>query len=90
MFLVTLVSDVIQLLTLLIVVRALLTWIPSVDYGHPLIRLIIRVTDPILEPVRRLLPPLGGFDLSPIVAILLLQLVGELLVRLLLAAVPGV
>ncbi len=89
MFLVTLVSDVIQLLTLLIVVRALLTWIPSVDYGHPLIRLIIRVTDPILEPVRRALPPLGGFDLSPIVAIVLLQLVGELLVRLLLAAAPG-
>ncbi len=89
MFLVTLVSDVIQLLTLLIVVRALLTWIPSVDYGHPLIRLIIRVTDPILEPVRRVLPPLGGFDLSPIVAIVLLQLVGELLVRLLLAAAPG-
>jgi len=90
MFLVTLVSDAVQLLTLLILVRALLSWIPSVDYGHPLIRMIMRVTDPILEPVRRLLPPLGGVDLSPIVAILLVQLAGQLLVRLLLSALAGV
>ncbi len=90
MFLVTLVSDAIQLLTLLILVRALLSWIPSVDYGHPLIHMIMRVTDPILDPVRRLLPRLGGIDLSPIVAILLVQLVGQLLVRLLLSVLAGV
>ncbi len=90
MFLVTLVSDAVQLLTLLIVVRAILSWVPSVDYGHPVIRLIMRVTDPILEPVRRLLPPLGGFDLSPLVALLLLQLVGKLLIQVLLSVAVGV
>ncbi len=89
MFLVTLVSYAIQILTLLIVVRAVLSWIPAVDYGHPLIRMIMRVTDPILEPVRRLMPPVGGVDLSPIVAILLLQLVGQLIVRLLLSVSAG-
>lgn len=83
MDLISLVDRVIGLLTILIVVRALLTWVPSVDYGHPLIRFIIRITDPILLPARRLLPPMGGLDLSPVIAILFLQLVGLLLHRIL-------
>ncbi|HKV46041.1 MAG TPA: YggT family protein [bacterium] len=75
----------VQLLTILVFVRALLSWIPSVDYRHPLISLITRVTDPILQPVRRLLPPVGGFDLSPLIAILLLNLAGQLLHQLLIS-----
>lgn len=90
MFLVvTVVSDALQLLTLLIIVRAVLSWIPSVDYGHPLIGIIMRVTDPVLLPVRRVLPPLGGLDLSPLIAILLLQIAGQLLIRMLLTIAAG-
>lgn len=85
MFLADLVFDAVQLLTLLIVVRAIFSWIPSVDYGHPAIRIIMRVTDPILEPIRRIMPPVGGFDLSPVIAIVLLQLVRVLLIRVLLS-----
>jgi YggT family protein len=81
--LVDLVDRAIQLLTILVFVRVLLSWIPSLDYGHPVISFIVRVTDPILQPVRRLLPPIGGLDLSPIVAIFLLQLVGQLLHQIL-------
>src|SRR3989442_15706767 len=62
------IDRIVSLLTYLIILRALLSWIPSVDYRHPLMSLLIRVTDPILVPVRRLLPPAGGFDLSPLVA----------------------
>ncbi len=89
MLLITLVSDAVQLLTLLIVVRAILSWIPTTDYGHPIIRVVMRTTDPVLEPVRRILPPLGGLDLSPIVAILLLQLVGQLVTRILFSVLAG-
>ena len=89
MLLITLVSDAIQLLTLLIIVRAVLSWIPTADYGHPAIRFVMRVTDPVLEPVRRVLPPLGGLDLSPIVAILLLQFAGQLLIRVLISLLAG-
>lgn len=81
--LVILVDRAIQLLTILVVIRVLLSWIPSVDYGHPLIRLIVRITDPILQPIRRLMPPIGGLDLSPIIAIFLLNLVGQLLHQIL-------
>jgi YggT family protein len=83
MFLIGLVSDAIQLLTLLIIVRAVLSWFPNLDYGHPLIRFILRVTDPILVPLRRVIPPLGGIDLTPLVAILLVQFVGKLVLQLL-------
>ncbi|HEX9246838.1 MAG TPA: YggT family protein [bacterium] len=80
---IVIINRIVTLLTYLIIIRALLSWIPSVDYRHPLMSLLIRVTDPILLPVRRALPPAGGFDLSPLVAILLLNLANQLLHQLL-------
>jgi len=81
--LIVLVHQVVLLLSLLVVVRAVLSGVPSVDYGQPLIRLIVRITDPVLQPVRRVLPTVGGLDLSPVVAILLLNLAEQLLDRFL-------
>ena len=84
---ITLVDRAIELLTFLVLVRVVLSWVPSVDYGHPLISLIVRITDPVLLPVRRLLPAVGGLDLSPWIAMLLLnfarQFIHQLLVSLL-------
>ena len=88
MLLIGLVSDLVQLLSLLIIVRAVLSWIPGLDSAHPVIRFIMRVTDPILEPIRRVIPPLGGFDLSPIIA-LLAQFVGKLVIQLLVSLFYG-
>jgi len=87
--LIVVVDRAVELLTILVFVRILLSWIPSVDYGHPIISFIVRVTDPILQPVRRLMPPIGGLDLSPIIAIFLLQLVGRLLHQILLSLLLG-
>lgn len=81
--LIALVHQVVLLVSLLVVVRVVLSWVPSVDYGQPLIMLIVRITDPVLQPVRRVLPPMGGLDLSPVVAILLLNLAEQLLDRFL-------
>lgn len=89
LFLVTLISDVAQLLALLVIVRAVLTWVPSVDYGHPVIRAIVRVTDPVLQPIRRLVPPLGGIDVTPIAALLLIQVARYLLINIVVAAFGG-
>ena len=88
-FLVALISDVAQVLALLIIVRALLTWIPSVDHGHPVVRAIVRVTDPVLLPIRRLVPPLGGIDVTPIAALLLIEIARTLLIRIVVAAFGG-
>ena len=47
--------------------RAIVSWIPNMDPYHPAIQFLHQVTEPVLEPVRRLLPPMQGFDLSFIV-----------------------
>jgi YggT family protein len=56
-----------------ILIRVLLSWIPNLDPYNPLVRLLRQITDPILEPARRIIPPLGGLDISPIVVLLLIQ-----------------
>ena len=71
----------ITVLTVAILIRALLSWIPNLDPSNPLVRLLNQITDPILQPARRLIPPVGGMDLSPIVVILALQLLQRLLLQ---------
>lgn len=57
--------------SLLIVVRIILSWITS--SVNKLTRFLIKITDPVLEPFRRIIPPLGMFDISPIVVLFLLN-----------------
>lgn len=57
-----------------IIINSLLSWV-SPDPHNPIVQLLTLVAAPIVDPVRRVVPPLGGvLDLSPLVAILLLQL----------------
>lgn len=56
-----------------VLIAVVLSWV-SVPEEHPLVRLIRRATEPALAPIRRVLPTAGGFDFSPIVLLLLLQL----------------
>jgi len=62
-----------------IFVRALLSWFMPND-GSGLMRVLMDVTEPVLAPIRRLLPPVGGFDFSPILAMVLIWLVRQLLI----------
>ena len=57
--------------TLLIVIRIVFSWV--LGFGNPLLRFLMRITDPILEPFRRIIPPLGMFDISPIIVLFLLN-----------------
>jgi YggT family protein len=59
------------LLWLLIITRVILSWVMP-QGGGPLVAFIYQVTEPILAPIRRLLPPAGGFDWSPLIAMLLM------------------
>jgi len=71
----------------LILVRVVLSWVNSSPYrrlDHPLIRLLDRLTEPVLAPLRRIVPPIGGaIDASPIVALILIELMRVLIVSLL-------
>ena len=64
---------------LLIFVRILLTWFPTVEWMNQLTSVLSPITDPYLNVFRSFIPPIGGLDLSPIVAIIVLQFVAQLL-----------
>ena len=53
----------------LIIARVLVSWIAA-QSRHPLIPLIYQLTEPVLKPFSKLLPPLGGVDLSPLFALI--------------------
>jgi YggT family protein len=65
-------------MAILIVIRSLLSWFP-VDPNNFLVVFLVTITDPILLPLRRIVPRLNMIDLSPMVAILLLMLISWLL-----------
>jgi YggT family protein len=69
------------LLSLAILARVLLSWIRVSPY-HPMVDFLYRVTEPILAPLRRAIPPLGMVDISPVIALLLLQIVQQILIAL--------
>lgn len=56
----------------LIIARVIISWIAS-QSRHPLIPLIYQLTEPVLRPVSRLLPPIGGIDLSPLFVLIALR-----------------
>jgi YggT family protein len=64
-----------------IVVRVISSWLPISPYS-PWVRWSYALSEPILAPFRRIIPTLGGLDLSPIVAYIVLQLLEGLLLRL--------
>ncbi len=57
---------------ILIIIGVILSWVGH-NVRHPIVPLIFQLTDPVLAPIRRVLPSLGGFDLSPLVAIIGIQ-----------------
>jgi YggT family protein len=71
-----------QVLSLAIIARALISWFPISPY-HPVVTLLNQITEPFLAPLRRLLPSAGGMDLSPLVAIILIQVVERIVINIL-------
>jgi YggT family protein len=67
-------------LTVAIVLRAILSWFP-IDPRNPVAAFLHDITEPILAPIRQMMPRLGMLDLSPLVAIILIQLVAQLAIR---------
>jgi len=66
---------------ILLVVRILLTWIPSIDWRQQPYFWLRSVTDPFLNIFRGIIPPIGGvLDISPVLAIILLQLMNGFIV----------
>jgi len=64
-----LLQTVLQLYSYVLLARALMSWIPNLDPSHPAVQFLYKITEPVLEPIRKLVPPLGGMvDISMIIA----------------------
>jgi YggT family protein len=72
-------SRTLEIYSLILLVRVLLSWFPNLDWGNPLLATLGSITDPYLNAFRGLIPPLGGLDLSAILAFLALNLSQQLL-----------
>ena len=80
--LLTIISILCQLLTFAIIIRAISSWF-ALRPNNPLMVILYQVTEPILAPLRRIIPMIGMIDITPIVAIILLQLIVRLFYYLL-------
>jgi YggT family protein len=86
-FLETFINVVAQALVVAIFARVILSWIPlRLPFG--LNELVWNVTEPVLAPIRRLLPIAGGMDFSPLIALLLIQLLASIILRVMPPAIP--
>ncbi|EHA63445.1 MAG: YggT family protein [Synechococcus sp.] len=74
------IAQTLQIYSFVLIVRVLLTWFPNVDMGNPVLSTVSSITDPYLNAFRGLIPPLGGLDLSAILAFVALSLMQQLLV----------
>jgi YggT family protein len=74
------------LYSFILLARVLIGWF-QVDPYNPLVQALYTLTEPLLAPIRRILPPSGPLDFSPIVAFILLRVVEMIVVALLASAV---
>lgn len=70
---------VLQLFRLVLLARVLLSWFPNIDRSNPIIQLLYDVTEPVLKPIREMLPQSGMIDFSPLVVFLLISVLMQLL-----------
>jgi YggT family protein len=81
--LVRFVGWLLDLYSYVIIAAALISWV-SPDPRNPIVQFLHRVTEPVLAPVRRMLPPwkTGGLDLSPIIVLLAIQFIDRVILPL--------
>lgn len=72
-----LIATLIDLYSFVIIAAVIVSWI-RLDPRHPVAAVVYGLTEPVLAPIRRALPPMGGLDLSPMVLLITLQVVRSL------------
>ena len=73
-----LLARLIDLYSLVVLVAVILSWV-QLDRRNPLVTIVRSLTEPVLVPIRNVLPPIGGLDFSPMVLLIGLQILKGLL-----------
>jgi YggT family protein len=82
-YVINIINVLVQLITLLVIVKVFLSYFMS-PY-HPVRMAIDRIVNPMLYPIQRVIPSLGMLDLSPIILIVLVQILGRIIINLLIS-----
>jgi len=62
----------------IIIARAIISWVNPFPF-HPVVRFLYKVTEPVLAPVRRIIPPIAGIDVSPVIVIFIIFVIQNFL-----------
>ena len=81
MAVIQLVQTLFQVYSFILLARVLITWF-QVDPYNPIIRILYQLTEPLLAPIRRLLPQTGMMDFSPIVAFIAITVVERIVISM--------
>ncbi len=74
-----LISLLLTIYSLILLARVFMTWMPNLDPRNPVAKFLFDVTEPVLAPVRSVLPPMQGIDFSPIVVFVIINIIQRLL-----------
>jgi YggT family protein len=77
------VAGLLQLLNGLVLLWCLLSWFPNVKWYEQPFKTLDRIVQPIVAPFRKIIPPISNIDLSPMIAMIVLQLAAGVVERLL-------
>jgi YggT family protein len=78
-FLISFLTILLTIMQIAIFARALITWFP-IGPDNPLVRVLHEITEPVLAPLRRVLPRFGMIDLSPMIAIIIILVIQQSLI----------
>ena len=67
------IGQTLSIYSFILIIRILLTWFPGIDWSNGILSALTSITDPYLNIFRGIIPPIGGFDISSILAFLLLN-----------------
>ncbi len=75
------INFILLIITVIIIAKVVLSYF--MDPYQPVRLFIDKIVDPMLRPIQRIIPPIGGFDISPLVLLVIIQLIGRLIVSIL-------
>lgn len=78
---ISLIIGLLRIYSSVIIFRVLMSWFVQNPYQNRFYMFLIRITEPVLGPIRRIMPRMG-LDLSPVVAIILIQIISSLLISI--------
>ena len=73
-------STILDVYTFILIARALISWV-SPDPRNQIVQILHRLTEPVLEPVRRVVPSFGGMDLSVVIVLIAIQVIRSAVLR---------